>query len=678
MKHLELVRIKIEDFRGTKFLKLQLDGKDTIVRGANGTGKTTILDAYLWCLTGKDSQGRTDCEIKRREAGETLPKVDASVTVVLRVDGEVWTLKRTLHEKWQKPRGTTEEQFKGNETLTEVNGVPTSVTEYSQQVGALIPYDRIITLAMAGYFFTLPWQDMRTQLIEMTGVSREEIERAVVASDARFAKLTGKLTGKTLEGYRREILASKRKTRTELEGIQPRIDQTEKLKPEEGDKTTLLGERAKVEYKLTKLRASERSRLDSYQAHLDERKTLLARISDLELEQQQIVRKAEEERANSQKQIANSQDEQYTAVVKELSTWEQSLLRHQEDLNTIREGRDQAIQRLDRINESVENLRLTYSRTASEQYDGSELCPTCHQPLPEERQEEARQRWHKERTARLERIARDGKESKALADSQKADIARLTKRIEEQEASVQEATKQILALKSQRNKLESARQAAEAVRQEQIAKLQAEPLTLPARHEEIATEIKEAQAKLEELAGRTEDEEDEATKAEIAKQEEAMAKIQKQIDDCDRRDELDKEIKRLHSVGRNLAQTLADLEAMEQVITDYSQALVQAYEGRIGDLFPTLRFALFDYTQAGDRYETCIPLIGDAHYDTANTASRINAGIELHNALAQHLGLTAPLIVDNRESVTELTAHSGQVISLMVDPTAKELTTASK
>ena len=674
MKQIELTSIKIEDFRGTKSLELQLDGKDTIVRGANGTGKTTILDAYLWCLTGKDSQGRTDCEIKRREDGETLPKVDASVTVVLRVDGEPWTLRRTLHEKWQKPRGTTEEQFKGNETLAEVNGVPMSVTEYSQQVGALIPYDRIITLTMAGYFFTLPWQDMRTQLIEMTGVSREEIERAVVASDARFAQLLDKLTGKTLEGYRREILASKRKTRTELDGIQPRIDQTEKLKPEEGDKTALLGERAKVEYKLTKLRASERSRLDSYQAHLDERKRLLARISDLELEQQQIVRKAEEERANSQKQIANSQDEQYNAVVKEIATWKQSLSRHQDDLNTIREGRNQAIQRLDRINESVENLRLAYSRTASEQYDGTELCPTCHQPLPEERQEEARQRWHKERTERLERIARDGKESKELADSQKADIARLTKRIEEQEESVQEATKQILALKSQRNKLEAER----AKIQEQTAKSQPEPLVLPARHEEIATEIKEAQAKLEELAGRTEEQEDEATKAQIAKQEDEMAKIQKQIDDCDRRDELDKEIKRLHSVGRDLAQTLADLEAMEQVITDYSQALVQAYEGRIGDLFPTLRFALLDYTQAGDRYETCIPLIGDAHYDTANTASRINAGIELHNALAQHLGLTAPLIVDNRESVTELTAHSGQVISLMVDPTAKELTTASK
>ena len=674
MKQIELTSIKIEDFRGTKSLELQLDGKDTIVRGANGTGKTTILDAYLWCLTGKDSQGRTDCEIKRREEGETLPKVDASVTVVLRVDGEPWTLKRTLHEKWQKPRGTTEEQFKGNETLAEVNGVPMSVTEYSQQVGALIPYDRIITLTMAGYFFTLPWQDMRTQLIEMTGVSSEEIEQAVVASDARFAKLTDKLTGKTLEGYRREILASKRKTRTELDGIQPRIDQTEKLKPEEGDKTALLGERAKVEYKLTKLRASERSRLDSYQAHLDERKRLLARISDLELEQQQIVRKAEEERANKARQATSETDEQYNAVVKEIATWKQSLSRHQDDLNTIREGRDQAIQRLDRITESVENLRLTYSRTASEQYDGTELCPTCHQPLPEERQEEARQRWHKERTERLERIVRDGKESKELADSQKAEIALLVKRIEEQEASVQEATKQILALKSQRDTLEAER----AKIQEQTAKLQAEPLTLPARHEEIATEIKEAQAKLEELAGRTEEQEDEATKAEIAKQEEEMAKIQKQIDDCDRRDELDKEIKRLHSVGRDLAQTLADLEAMEQVISDYSQALVQAYEGRIGDLFPTLRFALFDYTQAGDRYETCIPLIGDAHYDTANTASRINAGIELHNALAQHLGLTAPLIVDNRESVTELTAHSGQVISLMVDPTATELKTASK
>lgn len=674
MKQIELTSIKIEDFRGTKSLELQLDGKDTIVRGANGTGKTTILDAYLWCLTGKDSQGRTDCEIKRREEGETLPKVDASVTVVLRVDGEAWTLKRTLHEKWQKPRGNTEEQFKGNETLAEVNGVPMSVTEYSQQVGALIPYDRIITLTMAGYFFTQPWQDMRTQLIEMTGVSREEIEQAVVASDARFAKLTDKLTGKTLEGYRREILASKRKTRTELDGIQPRIDQTEKLKPEEGDKTALLGERAKVEYKLTKLRTSERSRIDSYQAHLDERKTLLARISDLELEQQQIVRKAEEERADKARKATSETDEQYTAVVKEIATWKQSLSRHQDDLNATKERRDNISDLYARSLEGVDSLRLAYSRTASEQYDGTELCPTCHQPLPEERQEEARQRWHKERTERLERIARDGKESKELADSQKEEIARLVKRTEELETNIQEATKQILALKSQRDKLEAER----AKIQEQTAKSQPETLVLPARHEEIATEIKEAQAKLEELVGRTEDEEDEATKAQIAKQEEEMAKIQKQIDDCDRRDELDKEIKRLHSVGRDLAQTLADLEAMEQVITDYSQALVQAYEGRIGDLFPTLRFALFDYTQAGDRYETCIPLIGDAHYDTANTASRINAGIELHNALAKHLGLTAPLIVDNRESVTELTAHSGQVISLMVDPTAKELTTASK
>lgn len=674
MKQIELTSIKIEDFRGTKSLELQLDGKDTIVRGANGTGKTTILDAYLWCLTGKDSQGRTDCEIKRREEGETLPKVDASVTVVLRADGEAWTLKRTLHEKWQKPRGTTEEQFKGNETLTEVNGVPMSVTEYSQQVGALIPYDRIITLTMAGYFFTLPWQEMRTQLIEMTGVSSEEIEQAVVASDARFAKLTDKLTGKTLEGYRREILASKRKTRTELDGIQPRIDQTEKLKPEEGDKTALLGERAKVEYKLTKLRASERSRIDSYQAHLDERKRLLARISDLELEQQQIVRKAEEERADKARKETSETDEQYNAVVKEIATWKQSLSRHQDDLNATKERRDNISDLYARSLEGVDSLRLAYSRTASEQYDGTELCPTCHQPLPEERQEEARQRWHKERTERLERIARDGKESKELADSQRAEIARLTKRTEELETSVQEATKQILALKSQRDKLEAER----AKIQEQTAKSEEAPLVLPARHEEIATEIKEAQAKLEELAGRTEEQEDEATKAQIAKQEDEMAKIQKQIDDCDRRDELDKEIKRLHSVGRDLAQTLADLEAMEQVITDYSQALVQAYEGRIGDLFPTLRFALFDYTQAGDRYETCIPLIGDAHYDTANTASRINAGIELHNALAQHLGLTAPLIVDNRESVTELTAHSGQVISLMVDPTAKELTIAEK
>ena len=34
-------------------------GKNVMVRGKNGTGKTTVADAYAWCMTGKGFDGKT-------------------------------------------------------------------------------------------------------------------------------------------------------------------------------------------------------------------------------------------------------------------------------------------------------------------------------------------------------------------------------------------------------------------------------------------------------------------------------------------------------------------------------------------------------------------------------------------------------------------------------------------
>ena len=40
---------------------------NTVVRGTNGTGKTTLFDAFTFALFGKDSNGRTDFGYKRRD-----------------------------------------------------------------------------------------------------------------------------------------------------------------------------------------------------------------------------------------------------------------------------------------------------------------------------------------------------------------------------------------------------------------------------------------------------------------------------------------------------------------------------------------------------------------------------------------------------------------------------------
>ena len=84
--------------------------------------------------------------------GESLHKVDSSVRGEFTVDGEKLTLRRTLVEDWVKPRGQSEQVFKGNHTDYEWNGVPVSATEYKQKVRGIIDDSAFKMLSNPEYF----------------------------------------------------------------------------------------------------------------------------------------------------------------------------------------------------------------------------------------------------------------------------------------------------------------------------------------------------------------------------------------------------------------------------------------------------------------------------------------------------------------------------------------------
>ena len=64
--------------------------------------------------------------------------------------------------------------------------------------------------------------------------------------------------------------------------------------------------------------------------------------------------------------------------------------------------------------------------------------------------------------------------------------------------------------------------------------------------------------------------------------------------------------------------------------------------------------------------ETCIPLIGGVAYGSANTAAQVNAGLDIINALSRFYGVSAPIFIDNRESVNEIIPTQSQIINLVV------------
>ena len=131
MKTIQIKKIILTNFKGIRSLIIDF-GKETNIHGANGTGKTSVFDAFTWLLFGKDSTDRTNFEIKTLDKNnQEIPKIDHEVEAVIAVDEEEFKLKRTFREKWVKKRGALESEFAGNETIYEWNDVPMTLRAVS-------------------------------------------------------------------------------------------------------------------------------------------------------------------------------------------------------------------------------------------------------------------------------------------------------------------------------------------------------------------------------------------------------------------------------------------------------------------------------------------------------------------------------------------------------------------
>ncbi|MCD8265654.1 MAG: ATP-binding protein, partial [Prevotellaceae bacterium] len=89
MKRVTIKQMRLVNFKGIRELEAAFDGRLTDICGKNGTGKTTVYDAFTWALFGKDSQDRKQFDIKTLgRDGKPLPDIPHEVSVLLDVDGE--------------------------------------------------------------------------------------------------------------------------------------------------------------------------------------------------------------------------------------------------------------------------------------------------------------------------------------------------------------------------------------------------------------------------------------------------------------------------------------------------------------------------------------------------------------------------------------------------------------
>ena len=121
MKKVIIKSMKLTNFKGLRDFTIEFNDSMTSVLGKNGSGKTTIFDAFTWLLFGKDSEDRKSFNIKTLDAqGVAIHRIPHEVSAILTVDDdegidEEISLCRRYSEKWQKKRGSATEEFKGHE-----------------------------------------------------------------------------------------------------------------------------------------------------------------------------------------------------------------------------------------------------------------------------------------------------------------------------------------------------------------------------------------------------------------------------------------------------------------------------------------------------------------------------------------------------------------------------------
>ena len=140
------------------------------VFGMNGVGKTTLYNAYLWCLTGKGKDGS--------DMNEAVYSVNDKPTERI-ADVEVKIGGRTFHKvcrpKYQRPRGTAEMQLQTLCSNTyELDGVEVTMKQYNDAVSVLCAGKPFQMFSDIDYFQRLDKQRQIAVIMELCGVKKAD------------------------------------------------------------------------------------------------------------------------------------------------------------------------------------------------------------------------------------------------------------------------------------------------------------------------------------------------------------------------------------------------------------------------------------------------------------------------------------------------------------------------
>lgn len=641
---MKLKSMAIENFKGCREASVNFVDGVTHIDGENGSGKTTIADAWFWVMNDSDYKGHSKPDIRPEGADDG---VLTSVELIFTADGKDITFNKTQKQKTSKPDAAGKVKVTTTNTYT-VNSVPKSNRDafaYLEDLG--FNKDRFMALSHPDSFLSgMSDKKQRTKMRDILFSMAENVTDLDVAKknkDSMPELLKLLSDGYTVEEIRAMQMATKRKIREEYgkdgEILDARIGGLESAKVDIDKDAVeeLLQKNDQAVANLDKANKEKTEKAESLRKEIESLKEKASKAKEEHL----FGKMADLTALNNKRAELSSELTEARFQLTDLDGKIASSEREAKDLVS-----------------KANSASAEYKSVKAMKFDESKaVCPTCKRRYAASKVATIKAQFEAGNAERMKALAETFNECK----ERHTQVVTKLGQLKEQEATVKERIESLNAEISEiAKKLTEVREA-----------INSDGFCTP----EIDTEIEAIKKEIEKI--RTEVSNNGQVRQKLA---ENRREFTAQVAKAENNKAIDEKIAVLQAKRIEYEQHKASSEKIIDQIKELEMLKNRQLAESINSHFKLVEWKLFDYQANGEVItDVCEPMIdGHAFSDACNTGRQLLAKIDIIDGLQHFYKESYPVFLDNAEALTSNTTErinfDGQLILLRaVDGKALEI-----
>ena len=653
MKNVKIKSITLNNYRcfsGEREFRANF-GQKTRVSGKNGSGKSTVMNAVMEVLTGKNADGTQADNIRPIVDGQEVEGVDVERTVVLDIDGKETEIKKITKQKRERVDGVMQYVPGSNVNSYTVDGISFNQKKLDEFISENIcPPETLLACCNPNAFLSLKsTTDMRAFLEKMAGFDLNEYIKSLGAEFAEVEEIT---KGHPIEQVQKTLNKQLSDQKKKTDQAETTWKYEKSREPEKGETEIAELQKSVDEYNKQIAELDEREKdLNDVSSAYDEKSREIVELrnkqSQIRIERNSVLSGS---RQSIQSEIADLQS-QKKEKSNELSLAEM-------DLKHANMG-------IDRHTSEVKKAQEDWKKCSEKEFEDSQLkaiqneefdkdsliCPTCGQHFPPEQEIQIRTDFEKRKAERI-RIAEA--EKVAFEDYKDKELTRITESgnkaatdLNEAKNAKEEAEQKIAEIKKSISDL--ALKITE--KEKELSALPAEvDLSGDTEYNAISAQIETAQKSLETMDNGS------SARAEITEKRNAYiresAKLAAEINKIQSdRKKHEEQVEKLYAEYRESSQLEADIQRKKDILKNFSIRKNERIAEMINPNFTEFQFDFLEFTQSGEPTETCKLIRNGIEYKDLNYSDQLLCKIDLLRGFQKIQGVQLTIFVDNAESI---------------------------